>query len=281
MIPYPKTMHHPHFRKGTATLVEGQDPVSGRKYRDYQGTPDRLPPLFVENSDQEDHARARGYLDPGEAAPAAALGGEYPLVLVHPDHADAIPDDKMPQKIGDGPVTFVTIPGKPERYPHVTVQDAAQEAAWQAKGYDRPGVCDPTAVEAARANPRGVTGTGAEWPKMVNGVLMEDPNARPDLKQYPMWVTTGKDPNTGDPIGKAVADLAEHIALCKRLGMPEPGQAAQAAPPAPPAPPALSAPVAIVQSDFVPILTKGDKIRATKARKKAERLAEQQAATAA
>lgn len=272
MTGYPKWMNHPHYRKGTATLVEGTDPVSGRKFKDYKGTSDRLPPLFVENADQEEHARMRGYLDPGEAPPAIAHGAEYPLMMVHPDHVDAIPDEKVPHSVDGGPVTIVVIPGKPEKYPHVTVQDADQEAAWRAKGYDRPGVCDPAAVQTARANPHGIGNKGGEWPKIINGVLTQDPNAKPVENQYPMWITTGKDPNSGEPIGKAVADLAEHIALCKRLGMPEPG-----AMPAPLAPAAPTRP----EAHSPPALTRGQKIAATKARKKAERLAAEQQQPAA
>lgn len=295
MTNYPKTMVHPHFRKGTAAVVEGVDPNSGRKYKDYQGTADRLPPLFVENDQQEDRARAKGYLDHGEAPAAIAEGTEYPLMMVHPEHVDAVPDEKVPHSVDGGPVTFVTVPGKPERYPHRTVATAAEELAWRAKGYDRPGVCDPAAVEASIAMPYDPNRGDQEWPKYVQtGVdpagkpimtLMQDPAIKPEVKAYPMWITTGKDPNTGDVIGKAVDSLDEHIALCRKLGMPDPGGERPAPPPVPvpsvnfdiETTPISSEPTEIACSDAPAPLSHGDKIRLGRERKKAEREAEQAA----
>lgn len=104
------------------------------------------------------------------------------------------------------------------------------------------------------------TGVGPDGKPIMT--LMQDPSIAPDLKLYPMWITTGKDPNTGDPIGKAVDSLEKHIALCQKLGMPVPGETKAEVPrPAP----AVSA--------VVP-MTRGQKIAATKARKKAERVAQ-------
>ncbi len=294
---YPKTMTHPHHRKGTYKAIPGTGKVQADGTvvnPDYQGTADRFPPMFVNNADQEDMARAQGYLQHGEAMPAMKEGTEYPLMLVHPKHEDAIPDDKVPHKVGNGPVSIVIVPGKPEKFPHVTVHDEAQEKIWTAKGWDRPGVCDPQAVEDSRAMPYDPNRPpGQEWPKIINGVLTQDPDAVPEAKSYPMWITTGKDPNTGDPIGKAVENLEEHIALCKRLGMPEPGVVTPS--------PLLT--VSLIKSEIrkmqeaavdaaIPVpaieettahvnLTRGQKIAATKARKKAERLAVQQSEAAA
>lgn len=229
MTSYPKTMTHPHARKGSYKPVPGSgravrqdDGTPGEKLMAYQGTPDRLPPLFVENAEQEERARAKGYLDFGEAPPPVAGYSEYPLMLVHPKHVDAVPEERRPYRTTEGgPLEWNIIPGKPEQFPNVTVNDADQEEAWKAKGYERPGRADPQAVADARASPYVPGRTTSEWPKMVNGVLVEDPDAPPSgPEEYPLWITTGKHPDTGEAMGKTVASREEEIALCKKLDLP-------------------------------------------------------------
>jgi hypothetical protein len=265
-IDYPKTMVHPHYQKGSANVVEGFDPRSGKHFKDYQGTPDRNPPVHVYTPDQEERVRALGYLQYGEKPPAHAEYSEYPLTLCHPGHVEAVPDEKVPHKDETtGAVTIIVVPGKPEILPHAVVHSAAEEKAWLARGYRRPGQSNPTAARDAVAKPYVPGQVTHEWPKMVDGVLMQDPKTQaPGPTQYPKWITTGKDPNTGDPIGKTVASLEEERALRAKVGLPPPAVDLAPAP----------APVAPAPSQ-APAMTRGQKIAATKARKKAEKLAQQ------
>ena len=45
------------------------------------------------------------------------------------------------------------IPGKPEKFPDMTVRNEQEELAAAAKGYAQPGRSDPNAVQAARSSP--------------------------------------------------------------------------------------------------------------------------------
>lgn len=273
MTSFPKTMTHPHARKGSAKPVQYKDPVSGRAVTDYQGTPDRLPPLFVENAEQEERARAKGYLDFGEAPPPVAGYSEYPLMLVHPKHVDAVPEERHPyRKTEGGPVEWNITPGKPEQFPHVTVHDADQEETWKAKGYERPGRADPQAVADAKASPHVPGRTTSEWPKMVDGVLVEDPDAPPDgPEEYPKWITTGKHPDTGDVMGKTVASREGEVALRTKLGLPPIAEPVKR--------PLLTAsPMTTFREAVDKPLTRGQKAAATRAANKARKAAEQPAA---
>jgi hypothetical protein len=65
MSDYPKTMRHP----AASLAVVGQRTVDAHGQESYgKGTPDRLPPVTVDNEGQEQEYRAKGYVVPGEAA---------------------------------------------------------------------------------------------------------------------------------------------------------------------------------------------------------------------
>lgn len=211
---YPKTLHHPAEKKGTATAVSGKDPVTGRPFTDYQGTPDQLPPVTVQNGDQEAFYRARGYLLGGEAPPPPAAYAEYPIMLVHPDHQDAIPDDFTVEKTKDGQIIHHRIPGKPERLLPVAVNGKAEEDAWGAKGYRRAGSPDPDAIRTAEASPYDPTRSHIEWPKMVDGVVVDPDADTGGVQEYPKWV--------GDRI---VNTAAEEFAITgKRTPLAKPAE---------------------------------------------------------
>jgi hypothetical protein len=221
---------------------------------------------------------------------------EYPLMMCHPDHVDAVPDEKVPHRDSEtGPVTIVTVKGAPEVLPHVTVHNAAEEAKAHAKGYRRPGTADAEAVAASIANPHVPGRVAQEYPKYVptgehdaDGKpimkVIQDPNAVVEDRSFPKWLTVGKAEN-GDPIGVTVNSLGEEAAARLKYGLvPEPTLA-----------PKLDMTRKAVSDmvDFrpisaeeeaariVPAMTRGQKIAATKARKKAERLAAQSSQTAA
>jgi hypothetical protein len=178
MSDYPKTMNHPNYRKGKMTKLSNGDT---------QGEPDMLPPVTVNNSDQEAACRRAGYLAAGEASPPPPEYSEYPVMLVHPDHADAIPPEHVPTKTDAG-VTIHIIPGTEEKFPPRAANNPAEEAEWGAKGYRRAGNPDPDAVRKAHSSPYNAGYKHEDFPKMVNGVVV-DPNAPASGPiQYPKWV---------------------------------------------------------------------------------------------
>ena len=65
---YPKMMQHPHARKGAATKL---DPNLPDRKSDWQGTPDKFPPVLVHNEDQEEQYLAQGYWTLGTSSPEA------------------------------------------------------------------------------------------------------------------------------------------------------------------------------------------------------------------
>jgi hypothetical protein len=275
MTGYPKTLHHPQYRRGHAVPVPGtgklvntpQGPVEVRTA--FQGIPDLFPPLTVHNPDHEAQARAKGYLEQGEAPPPMADFSEYPLMLSHPDYEPETPDEVTAVRNDQGQLVTTTIKGKPAKMPHVFVNTLAEEKAWHTKGYRRPGKSDPQAAEAAKASPYVAGRVTAEYTKVVDGKLVQDPGLPPAGPiEYPKWITTGKDPDTGDPIGKEVKSRAEEIALCERLGLPLPGT------------PKIDVPAAIAtyaQSVAKP-LTRGQRAAATRAANKALKAAQSQPA---
>ena len=173
-----KALHNPHFRKGNRIRLPNGD---------WQGESDVFPPITVNNPDQEAFYRAKGYLAHGEKPPISAEYREYPLMLSHPDHADAIPEQRMMFKGLDGkPVEQIT-PGSPEKFPHAIVNSKAEEAPWLARGYRRIGKSDADAVERAVASPFNPDFTPQEFPKMVDGKIV-DPFNEVKFQEYPKWV---------------------------------------------------------------------------------------------
>lgn len=83
----------------------------------------------------------------------------YPMFLTHPDGGEEI------------------------------ARDATAEKALMARGFERPGTANPAAFIRAQDQP-GEPVPHEEWPKMVNGQVMQDPDAPPPPKvdEYPKLV---------------------------------------------------------------------------------------------
>lgn len=185
----PKTLHHPHFRKGKIQEIKGQDPVSGRAFTDYQGESDQFPPITVKDQHGEAYYRSRGYLAHDEAPAPPAEYAEYPVMLAHPDHVEAIADDFTIEKASNGEVTRHRIPGSPEKFPPMVANSQEDEAALGKKGYHRAGKDDPDAIRTAKAVPYKPGQKAEEYPKMVAGEIVEDPATQiGGPQQYPKWV---------------------------------------------------------------------------------------------
>ncbi len=188
---YPKSLVHPQHEPSRSYKVADQSgPATGSRIGGTYGTAQRFPPVTVMNQVQEAHHRAMGYREFGEEAPMAAFS-EYPLIMTHPDFAEPVPEQTVhyadPQT---GQVTFHAIAGKPGRLPPVTVHSPAEEAAQAGKGYARPGRSDPAAVERSSAAPHDPAHVFREYPKLVDGKIVTDPNGPDPLapQRYPMFV---------------------------------------------------------------------------------------------
>lgn len=198
----PKVMKHPSARKGKITEIKGLDATTGRPFTDYQGEPDQFPDVTAKDATTEAYYRSRGYLVPGEVPPPPAEYSEYPVMLVHPGYVAAVPDDFAIEKGDHGEIIRHKIPGSPEKFPPRQANDAAEEKAWGEKGYARSGHDDPDAIRTANASPYVPGRETAEYPKVVNGTVI-DPNAPAGGPiEYPKWV--------GD---KLVNSRAEELAL--------------------------------------------------------------------
>ncbi len=119
---YPLTMAHPAFKASQSLPVPGTEkrnaqghPIPGTC--DYQGTPERLPPVTVANEQEREYYEAQGYRaaghsDPGayaaahsSAPPASYVPQRYPMwvegVLCHNEEDEAaalglVDDDAAP-----------------------------------------------------------------------------------------------------------------------------------------------------------------------------------------
>lgn len=187
--PYePKLMRHPHARKGKITQIKGVDAVSGRAFTDSQGEPDVFPDVTVKDPTNEAYYRAQGYIVPGEVPPPPAEYAEYPVMLVHPGHVEAVPETFDVEKTGDGQIIRHRVPGFPEKFPPMQANDASEEAKLAKKGYGRPGQDNPEAIRRSKASPHVAGRVAKEFPKMVDGHV-EDPDAQLGGPiQYPKWV---------------------------------------------------------------------------------------------
>ena len=217
---FPKQMMHPQFQpgmvqavpRGTYTDVHGVT----HQMSDMVGTSTRFPPMLAETPDQEAEARSRGYLAAGEA-PKVTDYSEYPMMLRHPEHRDGVQATTEMHQV-NGVWTPFPVPAIPELYPDKLVRNPEEEREWTEKGWARPGKADDRAFERARSAP-GMPGT--EWPKWVDGVLMQDPDTpAPGPQKYPMWVRL----SSGQEV---IANTrAEHEKLCGPLSdNPEPVKA--------------------------------------------------------
>lgn len=185
---FPKMMIHPAFVKGTSRKIEGNDPNSGRKFVDYQGTPDRYPPVEVRDHNEEAYYRAKGYYIEGEPPMKATDYAEFPKMMEHPKFEEAIlaqPEIKAP----NGTVLQQQRENKPAKFPPITVNTKAEEEAWGKKGYKVKGISDPEAVQRAAAVPHDPNRLPpSEYPKMVDGVLVQDPHVETGFQEYPKWI---------------------------------------------------------------------------------------------
>ena len=89
---YPKHMHHPHSQRGKTEKVE--EYLSDKK-ANWQGTPDKYPPVLVYNADQEEQHRAQGYYTLGTSSPEA-----FAQAAAIPPAPDYIPQ-QYPKWVGD------------------------------------------------------------------------------------------------------------------------------------------------------------------------------------
>jgi hypothetical protein len=288
---YPKKLVHPAHHKAVPRSLGRFDPVTGKELvadrQDWQGEPDRFPPVTVYDADNEELYRAKGYRLEGEAATMTITTDIYPLMLVHPDHIEPTPAEQHAKREEDGKLVMWTTPGHEGRFPHVIANNEIEEKRWLAKGYKRPGTPDPEAVERAYSSPGALDYEPSEYPRWeatgevdAEGKpilkLVQDPNIDRLPPQYPKWLTTGKNA-AGEPQGVIVGSLAEEVAARATLGLD----------PLPVAPSKLPPGVTInrerqaelqalsAAAVVTPPLTRGQKIAATKARKKAERAAVQ------
>jgi hypothetical protein len=129
---------------------------------------------------------------------------DYPKVMHHPSRqpprklVDSIPADPARGRHFAEPEKW-----EPEKFPAVTVINADDEEYYAAKGYKPAGVSNAAAFSTAHASPYVPGRANAEYPKMVNGVLVQDPNKPKDgPAEYPKWVT----PPTGDAVLVNTAD---------------------------------------------------------------------------
>src|SRR5438034_3096112 len=108
---FPKSMYHPqHAPSQMASQVIGE---SDKKFGpNISGSPMRFPPEMANNSNDEAQLRSRGYLPVGEA-PKVTDYHEYPLMLGHPEHVDAVPD-RIDAQMVNGAIQTFSIRGSPE-----------------------------------------------------------------------------------------------------------------------------------------------------------------------
>ena len=200
---YPKTLFHPLAKQGKPVAVAGRDPVSGMKFTDYVGSPDRFQPVTVNNPDQEQGHRAMGYLAEGET-PETVGYMAYPMMMEHPDATPFIPGTETTRPVE-------------AKFKPLLVNSLAEQLAAEDKGYRLPGQADPEAYESAFAAPYAPGRVTDEYPKFVNGVLVTDPEAPPEgPQQYPKWLYL-KNPD-GSERDVLVESEAEERAL---LGVPD------------------------------------------------------------
>lgn len=100
---------------------------------------------------------------------------EYPLTMAHPafQRSQPLPIPGTEKRNAEGVVISQDYQGTPERFPPVTVQDADQEAYYESQGYARAGHSDPSAYASAHAAPAPPSYVPQEYPKWVDGVLVE------------------------------------------------------------------------------------------------------------
>ncbi len=87
---------------------------------------------------------------------------EYPRWMAHPSFQPAVMSDDPTQR-------------QPIRFAPVMVEDADQQAQYEAKGYVPSGTPNPKAFEPTRASDKPAAYVFEEYPKWVGGVLVNNP----------------------------------------------------------------------------------------------------------
>jgi hypothetical protein len=201
----PIEMHHPAYDAGKpaklAVMNDGSGFTPGTVIQN--GTPCRYQPMSAASDEDEESLRAKGYMRKGEGQKPVEGYHAFPKMLVHPDHVPAVPDEIMAQKEdGKGIKTYV-VKGTKEKLGPVIVNDAAEESAWQEKGYAEPVRSDPQAFERLHAVPYDPDARVNGYPRWENGTLVNDPGIDTSgRQQYPKWVS-----------GVLVESAAQEVAL--------------------------------------------------------------------
>lgn len=106
----------------------------------------------------------------------------YPLVMHHPG--------AMPAVLSDARNESGLRPAQSARFQPVTVNNEDQEAQHRAQGYLPINEPNEAAFVRVQAAPMPFGHSVEEWPKMVNGRLVEDPNNPRQVGpiEYPKWV---------------------------------------------------------------------------------------------
>lgn len=103
---------------------------------------------------------------------------EYPKYMKHPHEKPAVLGTEYGQ-------------GKPMQFAPVVVNNKRQEEEYASKGYEPAGKSNVAAFNRAMIAPVDDTYVYAEYPKWVNGVLVQDPAIVEDKSnpnEYPKYV---------------------------------------------------------------------------------------------
>lgn len=185
MSEYPKTLYHPAYSAGVPAKPLNAVQLAAGEAQE-AGIPCRYAPVTVKTAKDEEYHRAMGYMAQQESHVFAQYS-DYPKMMIHPGHVDAVPDAIDMKKDDEGNLVRIVIPGKPEMHPHVFVNDAEQEEAWRAKGYDLPGKADP--VTAADLRVEHVEGyQPVKYPAMIGGRVINPDAHKGGPDEYPKFV---------------------------------------------------------------------------------------------
>ena len=147
----------------------------------------------------------------------------YPLAMRHPSRRQATIRHDV-QMANGGPalaqafaahgLASTASPGRPapDMYPDIVVNSENEEQYQAAQGYVPVGNPSPEGFATIQAAPRPPGYQGGEWPKMIDGKVVGDPNIKPPSNEYPKYL----------PALDMIADSAEHEeALLGAAGLDE------------------------------------------------------------
>lgn len=110
----------------------------------------------------------------------------YPKWMHHPNEQPAVISDDYDRGPALGP--YHADPGRPRQFPPVQAQSQDQEEYYASRGYVA-GASNKEAAIRARIAPIPQDYRYSEYPKMVNGEMVPDPDAPPPTdNRYPKWV---------------------------------------------------------------------------------------------